>query len=155
MTKKVYPRKRGFTLIELLVVISVIGVLATVVLVSYGPAQKQARDVQRKSDLKQYQAALENFANTRAGMVYPSKTTAVEAGTICAALGISGTCPADPKSPAYAYQYISDGTGSPNINAINYILWARLENTTGYWLVCSNGKTGLSAAAPTSSACSI
>ena len=55
--------KKGFTLIELLIVISIIGILVTIVSASFVTSQKQARDVQRKSDLKQYQNALENFAN--------------------------------------------------------------------------------------------
>lgn len=147
--------KKGFTLIELLVVISIIGILITMVTVSFGAVQKQARDTQRKSDLKQYQTALENFANTQTGMVYPSKTSAVVANSICTTLGITGTCPTDPKSPTYVYNYISDGTGSPNINAVNYVLWGTLENVTGYWVVCSTGKVGLSASAPTSSSCPI
>lgn len=136
--------KKGFTLIELLVVISVIGVLATLVLVSFGPAQKQARDTQRKSDLKQYQTALENFASRQAGMVYPSRTSSVVADTLCSTLGILGTCPADPKTDR-SYRYISDGTGSPSINATKYVLWAQLENTSTYFVVCSNGKVGAKA----------
>jgi prepilin-type N-terminal cleavage/methylation domain-containing protein len=44
---------KGFTLIELLVVISLIGLLAALALVSYIGVQKQGRDTQRKSDLRQ------------------------------------------------------------------------------------------------------
>ena len=60
----------GFTLIELLVVISIIGILAALTLVSFGGAQKQARDTQRKSDLNQVKNALENYAGSNNGM-YP------------------------------------------------------------------------------------
>jgi prepilin-type N-terminal cleavage/methylation domain-containing protein len=145
---------QAFTLIELLVVISVIGILATVVLVSFGPVQKQARDAQRKSDIKQYQNSLEMFANKGNGL-YPSRTSAVDASGLCAALGISGTCPTDPKAPTTIYRYITDGTGSPNSDASKYVLWASLENVTGYWVICSTGKVGLSVTAPGSSSCPI
>lgn len=42
---------RAFSLIELLIVIMIIGILATVSIVSYNGTQKVARDNQRKSDL--------------------------------------------------------------------------------------------------------
>jgi len=146
--------KKGFTLVELLVVISVIGVLATLVLVSFGPVQKQARDTQRKSDIRQYQNSLENFANRQDGL-FPSRTTAVDASGLCATLGIAGTCPTDPKAPDTLYRYISDGTGTPNNDASEYVLWTSLENVSSYWVVCSTGKVGLSVAVPGSSDCPI
>ncbi|MEK7061250.1 MAG: type II secretion system protein [Patescibacteria group bacterium] len=145
---------KAFTLIELLVVISVIGILASIALVSFGPAQKQARDTQRKSDIRQYQNSLENFANKGSGL-FPSRTVAIDVSSLCATLGISGTCPTDPKAPTTIYRYITDGTGSPNSDASKYVLWSSLENAAGYWVICSTGKLGLSATAPSSSTCPI
>jgi len=54
---KIKVENLGFTLIELLVVISIIGILASLTLVSYTGAQKQTRDTQRRSDLNQYRNA--------------------------------------------------------------------------------------------------
>jgi type II secretion system protein G len=48
----------GFTLIELLVVISIIGLLASVVLVALNSSRVKARDTKRKADLKQLTTAL-------------------------------------------------------------------------------------------------
>ncbi len=49
---------RGFTLIEILIVVAIIAVLASSVLVGFGPAQRQSRDTRRISDLRQIQNAL-------------------------------------------------------------------------------------------------
>lgn len=50
---------KGFTLVELIVVMAIIAILATLITGFYGTAQMRARDVTRKSDLKNVAAALE------------------------------------------------------------------------------------------------
>lgn len=52
---------KGFTLIELLVVISVIGLLASVILISLNSARAKARDTRRKADIRQMATALELY----------------------------------------------------------------------------------------------
>jgi prepilin-type N-terminal cleavage/methylation domain-containing protein len=149
-------RHQGFTLIELLVVIAILGILASIGLVSFPAAQKQARDTARKSDLKQYQTALEGFANKSANGFYPARTTAVKPATLCGVnlLEIGNNCPQDPKTgtATYEYQYLSDGT-NPNNNALNFILWAHLERTDNYFIICSDGRAGTQATAPTALPC--
>jgi prepilin-type N-terminal cleavage/methylation domain-containing protein len=51
----------GFTLVELLVVISIIGLLASIVLVSVNSARSKARDSRRISDIRQLMIALELY----------------------------------------------------------------------------------------------
>ncbi len=46
-------RRPGFTLIELLIVISIIGILVTMTMSSYGRLQAKTRDTQRKNDIDQ------------------------------------------------------------------------------------------------------
>jgi prepilin-type N-terminal cleavage/methylation domain-containing protein len=53
--------KKGFTLIELLVVIAVIGILASVVLVSLNNIRAKSRDVRRVNDIKQIQKMVEFY----------------------------------------------------------------------------------------------
>lgn len=137
--------KKGFTLVELLVVISIIGILATLLLVSFNGAQMQARDTTRKSDLKQYQTALEVYANRNDGL-YPVYSAPEEpTSTLCDdvnLLGVGEACPLDPRHEVdeIFYGYRSDAGGS------TYVLSANLETgNMDFWILCSNGKAGESA----------
>ena len=164
-------RNLGFTLVEMLVVLAIIAIIAAVSGIGMRNSFESARDAQRKSDLRQYQTALERQANNNNGF-YESRTTAVDApgaaGTLCADLVLT-SCPVDPRRCAdttctalkdntwIQYTYISDGTGPGNPTGRNYVLWARLENvtTTTYWEICSNGKSGTVTTAPTNSTCDL
>ena len=66
--------KEGFTLIELLVVISIIGLLASVVLVSLNSARAKSRDVKRVADMNQMAKALELYFNEK--NTYPTAAVA-------------------------------------------------------------------------------
>jgi len=55
--------KQGFTLVELLIVVAIIGILATVVLISLNDARTKARDVRRLADVRQIALALELYYN--------------------------------------------------------------------------------------------
>ncbi|MBD3282639.1 MAG: prepilin-type N-terminal cleavage/methylation domain-containing protein [Candidatus Portnoybacteria bacterium] len=46
-------KKRGFSLIEILVVIAIIGIIASIVMVSLFNARDKARDTKRKTDISQ------------------------------------------------------------------------------------------------------
>ena len=158
-------RQKGFTLIEMLVVISLVGILTVLSLVSFRSAQKQTNDTVRKSDLKQYQNALEGYGNLTNGL-FPSRTAVSSAySTLCGDLNIKFepdiSCSQDPKTEVdatyYDYKYISDGTNG-TASATKYVLWALLENkpTTTYWVLCSIGKSGEKVSpAPSTSSCPI
>ena len=62
-------KSKGFTLIELLVVISIIGLLASVVMVSLNRARSSSKDVKSIADLKQITIALELYMDANSG--YP------------------------------------------------------------------------------------
>lgn len=138
---------KGFTLIELLVVIAILGALASIALISFSGAQGSARDTKRKSDLRQYQTAIEVYANKNNGN-YPIRSSAVNPLTLCTAT-VLGTiaCVDDPKSSTgNHYQYVSNNSGT------EFSLWATLERplvaTVNKYIVCSNGNVGESANTP-------
>lgn len=54
-------KRKGFTLVELLVVISIIGLLASIVLVSLNNARGKARDARRITEMKQIMTMLELY----------------------------------------------------------------------------------------------
>ena len=129
-------RPQGFTLIELLIVITLIGILASLTLVSYSGTQQKARDAVRKSDLNQIRRSLELAkADCQGNAYYPyppnaapnttSITTAVnDYGTTSAsgtgtlrgyltatALKYISSAPLDPQnSSPQAYAYNVGGT---------------------------------------------
>lgn len=155
---------KGFTLIELLIVISIIGILASLSLVSYGGAQKQSRDAIRKSDLEQYRNALEGYAGANGGR-YPGYVAGgvvqIGTGNLCQTSDLysfmSDTCLTDPNptgtctASSRQYCYFENGS-STGATATDYVLFSALE-TGGYWVICSNGKAGKATVLPASSTC--
>lgn len=63
-------KSKGFTIMELLVAIAIIGLLASVVLVSVNESRGNARDAKRISDLHDLRIAIEMYANENNGQ-YP------------------------------------------------------------------------------------
>ncbi len=91
--------KKGFTLIELLVVVAIIGLLASVVVVSLGGARSGARDARRAADISQLHIALELYASNNSG-TFPASQAVLATElvpTYIAAL------PTDPTETDYSY----------------------------------------------------
>jgi prepilin-type N-terminal cleavage/methylation domain-containing protein len=90
-------KKKGFTLIELLIVIGIIGVLASIVLVSMGSARAKARDAVRQADMRQWVSAMELYYNDYDK--YFQKATMPADGEITYLPRV----PVTPKTPAYGW----------------------------------------------------
>ena len=141
------PSRAGFTFIELMVVISIIGMLAGLFVTQYPAVQRRARDAQRRSDIKQYQAAMEIYYDRNNGSYL---TASGSPSGQCATFGLTN-CPEDPQSTP-TYQIRSDSN--------EFVIWATLEQeddsgNTQYFIVCSSGKAGVSITAPSTMTCPI
>lgn len=111
---KISPRSAGFTLIELLVVISIIGLLASVILVSLQSARSRSRDAKRVADMNQIAKGLELYYNENSG--YPVGTGVFASST---APGLSKFIVSFPSAPKPADGSCVDGS-SPGNNVYYY-----------------------------------
>lgn len=131
-------RKKAFTLIELLLTIAVLGGLVSMIVIKFPSSGRKSRDVQRQSDLKSYQNALELYAMKNKGL-YPIMVSPVAIDGLCTDLNMdTSACKTDPKGGTYFYQSNSTGT--------NYTAWSDLESSDLNTAVCSSGEAGSVAA---------
>jgi type II secretion system protein G len=86
--------KKGFTIIELIVSIVIIGILVTIMIVSYSGIQQRSRDSQRASDVTKIKIALEKYHADKGQ--YPA---------VCSADEVD--CPADSLASALVTTYIA------------------------------------------------
>lgn len=119
--------KQGFTLIEVLVAVTIIAVLISIGVVSYGSVNRRSRDAKRKGDVEQMRSAMEMYrADTG---YYPN----LGSGSWADASGLSTTLvstylPAIPSDPKSAQTYRYKATNLSGGNYYGYCLSAVLES---------------------------
>ncbi|OGY64756.1 MAG: hypothetical protein A3J53_02595 [Candidatus Harrisonbacteria bacterium RIFCSPHIGHO2_02_FULL_40_20] len=125
ITNSRFYNKKGFTLIEMLIVISIIGILASIVLVGLGAFRSRGRDTRRIADLREAQGALELYYTKF--QQYPSSGLnswgTMSQAIINGGVGVN-TVSNDPLSPAKTYVY---GASS---DQQQYVLMATLEEAS-------------------------
>lgn len=129
-------RQSGFTIVELLIVIVIIGILATLVIVTFSGVQQRARDAERKTDINAIASQLEAvYAKNGA---YPTLTDVNDAAWRSAnEFRIDLKAFADPKNAgsqtlvgtagANVYAYAPTPTSCTSSTCSGYTLTATLE----------------------------
>lgn len=108
MNKTNKMRKNGFTLLELLVVIGIIGILVSLITVSFSNAQKISRDSRRRQDLVSIQNAMEQYYAAN-DFEYPGCVSLVgECDKLTSPVNyMSGGLPTDPLTTQH-YEFAGD-----------------------------------------------
>ncbi len=120
-------KHKGFTLIEVLVAVTIIAILISIGVVSYGSVNKRSRDAKRKGDVEQLRSALEMYrADTG---YYPNAGS----GSWADASGLTTTLvatylPVIPSDPKTTQTYRYQATNLSGGNYYGYCMSALLES---------------------------
>lgn len=122
-------KRKGFTLIELLIVIAIIGLLATLAIISLSTAQRKARDTKRIADMKSIQTAVELYFSDNSSYPAPADWAALQT----ALDPYISQVPVDPNNSAstpaqYVYAYCTAGGVCATTD--QYFVGAILEDTS-------------------------
>jgi general secretion pathway protein G len=133
-------KQKGFTIVELLIVIVVIGILATLVIVTFTGIQQKARDSKRETDIDALDSQVEAVY---ASLGYYPSFADLTSSTFRAAnmKGLDPSALTDPKGGAiqnapatatsYGYQPLNTaGTSceAADTTCVSFTLTAKLEN---------------------------
>lgn len=135
----------GFTIIELIVVVAIIGMIASVVLVSFSEPRANSRDARREADMKEIRNGLNLYINDFG--TYPLCSLEAINGTadcLSVALRDAGAMSAVPKDPknigdcdasaqSFVYCYESNDTGTSY--ALHYHLETNMTSSQGWHII--------------------
>ena len=111
MIRNFTKKQKGFTLVELLVVIAIIGLLSTIVIVSFGTVRTQAADTAIKANMSQMRLAAEMAYSANGTYVGANnRTDYIAANTAINAAG-GANYAANFNASAYCISYTLKGGG--------------------------------------------
>lgn len=138
-------KQKGFTIVELLIVIVVIGILATLVIVTFSGIQQKARNTKRQTDINAISSHVEAFY--AANGYYPTlahmndatwrgtNTKGLDPAALKDPKGSAGTLVGTAAANSYAYAPTTDANGDcsgDETTCTKYTLTATLEGGGTY-----------------------
>ncbi len=130
MQNKKSKVKKGFTIIEMMIVIAIIGILTSLMVVSLGRTQKNAKDTRRKSNLENVKGAMSMYYSIKGG--WPSDAALGNWTTLMTELstnnGLIDSVSKDEDGETDVYQVCKCGTTDCNCTADSALNVARLCN---------------------------
>ncbi|HLB60022.1 MAG TPA: type II secretion system protein [Patescibacteria group bacterium] len=96
--------RKGMSLVEILITVTIIGILASIGLITMNDQVKRSRDDRRRIHLTKIQTALETYRASNLSLGYPANLNQLEP------LYIDGALPIDPSSYTYYYRRIDENS---------------------------------------------
>lgn len=118
---------KGFTFIELLVTVTIIAVLVSVGVVSYGSVNKRSRDAKRRGDVEQLRSVLEMYRADNGSYPNAGSGSWTDASALSTTL-VSTYLPAIPADPKTTQTYRYQATNLSGGNYYGYCMSALLES---------------------------
>jgi len=145
MSMRSFKLQKGFTIVELLIVIVVIGILATLVIVTFTGIQQKARNTKRNTDINAINSHLEAFyaqngyyptlAHMNDGTWRTTNMKGLDPAALKDPKGSAQTLVASPAANSYAYAVTDDANAScaaDESTCSKYTLTATLEGGGTY-----------------------
>jgi type II secretion system protein G len=139
MSMRSLKQQKGFTIVELLIVIVVIGILATLVIVTFTGIQQKARNTKRQTDINAIQSHVEAYKAQNG--YYPSRANINDTSTTprWIATNMKGLDPSalqDPKGSAQTVAAATSATsyGYAPVNDAGTTCEADATTCSGYTL---------------------
>jgi prepilin-type N-terminal cleavage/methylation domain-containing protein len=145
-------KSKGFTIVELLIVIVVIGILATLVIVTFTGIQQKARNSQRQTDINAVDSHVEAFY-AQYGF-YPSQADLATTSFQTTYLkGLDPEALRDPKQATGGtigvaagtaqYSYVAAGTGCANTTATTITAGSPVDNGCTSFVLTAQQESGV------------